>query len=77
MQMNGEQMYDTKMPSHQQGRHTNVLKTYDVAPTNQTNIKQGYPWTLCSGLGGGRQYALYATTREIKATDSELYLFKN
>ena len=32
---NGEQMYDTKMPSHHQGRHTNVLKTYNVAPTNQ------------------------------------------
>ena len=30
----GDEMYDTKMPSHQQERHTNVLKTYDVAPRN-------------------------------------------
>ena len=33
-EIGGEQMYDARMPSHQQGRHTNVLKTYDVAPAN-------------------------------------------
>ena len=48
VESNGEQMFDTKMPSHQQGRHTNILKMYNVAPTNHfifsTNL-------FCGGSG--------------------------
>ena len=37
-------MYDTKRPSHQQGRSTNVVKTYDVARTNQFIFSTNLFW---------------------------------